>query len=379
MRPAWLEVNLDSLAHNLNLLRSKAGGVPAIGVIKANAYGHGAVEVGRELLRLGVWGLAVATVGEGRELRKAGLEAPILLMGSLHPDQAGEVIELGLIPTISTLESARALDVRARAWGRPVEVHLEFDTGMGRTGFPVEAASAVKEGLAQLAGLEVTGIYSHFADAEENPLWTEEQIANLAKVQAGFGPDYFYHLCNTAGTVNFPRVGLAAVRPGIGLYGLLPGLGLKPIARLLAKPTLVKQLPAGHKIGYGGLYTTQSEEWIATLPLGYADGMPRLLYNRATVKLLGTIETRLGEVETMRLECPVVGRISMDQITVKLPGPVGLDTVFEVTTADFDPTSSLWGWAELTGTVSYEPAVRLAARLPRVYLRGGVEVARVEG
>ncbi|MER3555113.1 MAG: alanine racemase [Meiothermus sp.] len=371
MRPAWLEVNLDSLAHNLNLLRSKAGNVPAIGVIKANAYGHGAVEIGKELVRLGVWGLAVATVEEARELRQARIEARILLMGSLHPTQADEVIELGLIPTLSTVESAEALDARARATGKKVEVHLEFDTGMGRTGFPVEDAHAVKKQHGRLEGLEVGGIYSHFADAEENLTWTEEQIANFAKVQAVFGPQQFYHLCNTAGTVNFPRMGLGAVRPGIGLYGLLPDLGLKPVARLLAKPTLVKQLPPGRRIGYGGLYTTQSDEWIATLPVGYADGMPRLLYNRATVRLLESLDANAV--------CPVVGRISMDQITVRLPGPVGLDTVFAIATADFDPRGSLWGWAELTGTVSYEPAVRLAARLPRVYLRGGVEVARQNG
>lgn len=368
MRPAWLEINLDSLAHNLNLLRSRAANVPAIGVVKANAYGHGAVEVGRELVRLGVWGLAVATVGEGGELRRAGMEARILLMGSLHPGQAEEAIEWGLIPSISTLESAQALDARARAAGMRAEVHLEFDTGLGRVGFPVVDAQAVKDGLERLPGIRVSGIYSHFADAEENSVWTEEQIVNFAKVRAVFGPQMFYHLSNTAGTVNFPHMGLGAVRPGIGLYGLLPGLGLKPIARLLAKPTLVKQLPGGHKIGYGGLYTTEEDEWIATLPAGYADGMPRLLYNRATVRLLGPDAV-----------CPVVGRISMDQITVRLPGPVGLDKVFAVATADFDPTSSLWGWAELTGTVSYEPAVRLAARLPRVYLRGGVEVARQDG
>jgi alanine racemase len=373
MRPAWLEVNLDSLAHNLCSLCARAGNVPAIGIVKANAYGHGAVEVGRELVRLGVWGLAVATVEEGRALRQAGIAARVLLLGSLHPEQAEAVLRWELIPSLSTLESAEALDAQARALGRRVEVHLEFDTGMGRTGFAVAEAAAVKERLGRYAGLEVGGVYSHFADAEENPLWTGEQITRFAEVQKVFGRGPLYHLCNTAGTVNFPHMGLGAVRPGIGLYGLSPGLGLKPIARLLAKPTLVKRLPAGHRIGYGGLYTTRGEEWIATLPVGYADGMPRLLYNRATVRLLDEPGGTAG------LECAVVGRISMDQITVRLPGPVDLNTLFEVASADFHPSGSLWGWAELTGTVSYEPAVRLAARLPRVYLRAGTEVARRDG
>lgn len=364
MRPAWLEINLDALAHNYNLLRSRAGNAQVIGVVKANAYGHGAVEVGKELLRLGAWGLAVATTDEARELRKAGIVARILLMGSLHPQQAREVVELDLVPSISTLESAEALN----ALGKPVTVHLEFDTGMSRVGFQPEEAPQVKERFLRYENLLVQGIYSHFADAEEDVLWTKEQIASFKQVQEVFGPGYFYHLCNTAGTFNFGEYGLSAVRPGIGLYGLLPHLGLKPIARLLAKPTQVKELPPGRRIGYSGLYTTQGREWIATLPVGYADGIPRLVFNRATVRYYP---------DDQPCTCPVVGRVSMDQITVKLPGPVGLEQVFEVVTPDFDPTSSLWGWAELTGTVSYEPAVRLAARLPRVYLRDGVEVARV--
>ncbi len=370
MRPAWLEVDFDALAHNFHLLRKSAGDVALIGVVKANAYGHGAVEVGKELLRLGAWGLAVATTHEARELRKAGIVARILLMGSLHPQQVGEVVELDLIPSISTLESAEALN----ALGKAVPVHLEFDTGMGRVGFQPEDAPLIKDHFVRYENLLIQGIYSHFADAEEDEPWTREQITQFQEVQKVFGPGYFYHLCNTAGTVNYGEYGLSAVRPGIGLYGLLPNLGLRPIARLLAKPTQVKLLPPGRRIGYSGLYTTQGLEWIATLPVGYADGMPRLVFNRATVRYYPEPEAENAEP----CICPVVGRVSMDQITVRIPTPVGLEQVFEVVTPDFSPTSSLWGWAELTGTVSYEQAVRLSQRLPRVYLRGGVEVARVE-
>jgi alanine racemase len=365
MRPAWLEINLDALAHNVALLRERVGGVALIGVVKADAYGHGSVEIGLELVRLGVWGLAVATVGEGRRLRRAGITAPVLLLGGLHPSQAGEVLEAGLIPSLSGLEAARALDQGARALGLRAQVQLKWDTGMGRVGFPWEEAAQVRWALEGLEGLEVGGHYSHFADAEGNEAWTRSQIAHFEVVRRVWGPGYFYHLCNTAGILNYPEAAYDAVRPGISLYGLWPGVGLKPIARLLARPTLVKCLPPGRSIGYGGLYTTGGHEWIATLPVGYADGMPRSLYNRATVRLNGQ-------------NYPVVGRISMDQITVRIPERVSLDCIFEVVTPDFDPGSSLCGWAELTGTVSYEPAVRLAARLPRVYLRGGVEVARVE-
>jgi alanine racemase len=375
MRPAWLEVNFDTLAHNLHALRAKAGNVPAVGVIKANAYGHGAVEVGKELLRLGVWGLAVATTGEAKELRKAGIVARVLLMGSLHPQQAAEVVELDLIPSVSTFDSAEALN----ALGKPVSVHLEFDTGMSRVGFRPEQAAEVRERFAGYYNLLVQGIYSHFADAEEDVAWTSEQIAQFRHVQAVFGEGYFYHLCNTAGTVNYSQMGLSAIRPGIGLYGLIPGWGVQPIARVLAKPTQIKLLPSGRKIGYNGLYTTTGEEWIATLPIGYADGMPRTVFNRATIKIRAPFEVQQGASDQdVVIPCPVVGRVSMDQITVRVPAPVSLDQVFEVASADFDPKSSIWGWAELVGTSSYEPAVRLAHRLPRVYLREGKEVARVE-
>ncbi|RDI96395.1 alanine racemase [Meiothermus sp. QL-1] len=367
MRPAWLEVNLDTLAQNYHRLRHKAEGAQVIGVVKANAYGHGAVEIGKELLRLGAWGLAVATPQEALELRKAGVVGRILLLGSLHPEQARTVVELELIPSLSTLESAEALN----ALGRPVPVHLEFDTGLGRVGFAPEEAPLVQERLASYENLLIQGIYTHFANAEEDEEGSRDQMARFERVRQVFGPGYLYHACNTAGTLRFGAYGLGAVRPGIGLYGLLPAEGLRPIARLLAKPTQVKRVPPGQKIGYGGAYTAQGEEWIATLPVGYADGMPRQVFGRATVRYQ-------PEGSPTPCVCPVVGRISMDQITVRLPGPVDLEQVFEVVTPDHSPTSSLWGWAELSGTTSYETAVRLSPRLPRVYLREGVEVARVE-
>lgn len=371
MRPVWLEINLDHLAYNLRLLREAAGGAQIIGVIKADAYGHGAAGVAHELVRLGVWGLAVATVEEGRHLRRSGIEAPVVLLGSHHPDQSPEVLAAGVIPTLSTLEAAAALNRAARVWGVVAEAHLKFDTGMGRIGFQAGEALAIKQRMREFPHVRVSGIYSHFASAEDDPDWTERQIAEFAVVRGVFGPGYLYHTSNTAAIFRAPHAAHDAVRPGIGLYGLLPGYGLRPVARLVAKPALVKCVPAGRRIGYGGVYTTAGEEWIATLPIGYADGMPRSLAGRATVRLLPCG----GQPP---VACPVVGMISMDQITVRLPGPVGLEQEFEVVSADFDPTSSLWGWAEQTGTISYEQAVRLSARLPRVYVRGGVEVSRSE-
>lgn len=364
MRPAWLEINLDALAHNLALLRKKAGGVPAIGVVKANAYGHGALEIGRELVRLGVWGLGVATVDEARALRQGGIGAPILLLGSLHPSQAAEVVPLDLVVTLSTLEAARALDQAAKGSGRTVEVHLKLDTGMHRVGFPWEEAKASLEAVHRLANLRVSGIYSHLASSDENAEQTGGQIQRMAWIREVLGDQYVYHLANSGGVLFHPQTALQAIRPGIALYGLVPGQGLKPVARMLAKPTLVKRVPAGERVGYGGTYTMEREGWIATLPVGYADGMPRALSNRGSVRLDGE-------------DFPIVGRVSMDQVTVLIPTRVDLGKTFEVLAADYS-SSSLVGWASLTDSVAYEPAVRLAQRLPRLYMRGGVQVAHSE-
>jgi alanine racemase len=364
MRPAWLEINLDALAHNLALLRQRAAGVPAIGVVKANAYGHGALEIGRELVRLGVWGLGVATVDEARALREGGIKAPILLLGSLHPSQAEEVLPLDLVVTLSTLEAAKALDAAAGAVGRRVEVHLKLDTGMNRVGFAWEEAKGSLEALQHLPNLRVSGIYSHLASSDEDVEQTRGQLQRMNWIREVLGGHYLYHLANSGGVLFHPETTLQAIRPGIALYGLVPDQGLKPVARLLAKPTLVKRVAAGERVGYGGTYTMAQEGWIATLPVGYADGIPRALSNRGQVRLEGT-------------NCPIVGRVSMDQTTVLIPGPVELHQVFEVIAADYSP-ASLVGWATLTDSVPYEPAVRLAPRLPRVYVRGGIEVAQTE-
>ena len=356
MRPAWLEINLESLAHNYAVLSQKNPNAKVIGIVKANGYGHGAVEIGRELLNLGAWGLGVATVGEVLELRSAGIESPVLLMGSLHPSSAKEAAEAGCIATISTLEAGDALNQQ----GRKTEVHLKFDTGMSRIGFQLEEMQKVKEAISSWNNLSVTGIYSHFADAESNFELTQIQIQHFSTIKKSFGPEYQYHLSNSAGCLAWPGVSGDFIRPGIALYGLAEGFGLKPIARLRAKPTLVKKLEPGRLVGYGATYQTQNEEWIATIPIGYADGYPRGLSNKAAVKLADQY-------------CDVVGRVSMDNITVKVEGEVSLEDVFEIATADFDPRTSVCGWAQMTDTISYEPAVRFAVRLPRIFV-GGVQM-----
>lgn len=359
MRSAWLEIDLGNLAHNLKQLQQASGQLSFIGVVKANAYGHGAVAIGRELLRLGAWGLAVATVQEGLELRQAGLEGRILLLGSLHPAEAAEALQAGLIASLSTPEAAQALNQAAAKLGQAAPVHLEVDTGMHRTGFPWSQAAQWKERLAGWPNLALSGVYSHFASADEDPAFTQLQTERFLAVQQVFGPQVMYHLGNSPGALGFNQSTLQAIRPGIALYGLMEGYNLRPLARLLAKPTLVKPVEANEPIGYGGTYRTPQRQWVATLPIGYADGLPRALSNQ-------------GRVWLGHLPCPILGRVSMDQITVGLPHQVSLDTVFTVITPNFDPHSSLAAWARMSHTIPYEMAVRLSPRLPRLYLGGEV-------
>ncbi|WP_243093987.1 alanine racemase [Thermus thalpophilus] len=345
---AWMEVDLKALWANWRFLSARAKG-EVIPVLKADAYGHGALPLARFLFQKGARRVAVAAVGEGRALREGGVEGEVLLLGSLHPLEAEEALRWGLTPTLSTLEAARALAGRARALGLTPRAHLKVDTGMNRVGFPWEEALPALRAVEAL-GIRVEGVYSHLATAGEDAAFVEVQRRRFQEVRKALGEGYFYHLENSLGLLLH---GGENVRVGLALYGLVPGFGLKPILRLLARPTLVKRLKAGDRVGYGGEYVARGGEWLATLPVGYADGLPR-----------GAVAWVRGPSGAL---CPVAGRISMDQTTVLLPGPVGLEAVFEVLSPDFGPTGLL-AWAEARGTIPYEVAVHLSRRLPRFYL-----------
>jgi len=353
MRPTWLEIDLNALAHNYELLASRAPRSRLIAVVKANAYGHGAVPVVRHLRELGVDIFAVATSGEAAELRQAGINEPILLLGALHPSNAADVARAGAMPSITQLEAARAFAAAAPG----AKIHLKVDSGMGRVGVPPAGLAELVAGVEEL-GLEVAGIYTHFAVADEDPRETKRQLdAFMAAVNA-LPRRYPLHVANSAALLTGVGLEFDFVRPGLALYGLSPDMksdfGLRPVLSWKARPTQVKRPPAGHGVGYGLTYRASGDEWIATLPFGYADGFFRALSNQGWIKYSGGYAR-------------VVGRVSMDQTTVSLPEPVGLDEVFEVVTPDLDPRTSLTGRARQLGTINYELATALSARLPRIY------------
>ncbi len=352
-----------ALRRNLELLRAHAGQRRVIAVVKADAYGHGAVAVARALVDAGAHALAVATLAEACELRAAGLAVPIVLLEGLHaPAEADEIAAHHLIPLVGALWSFEPLRAAASRAGRTLPVQLKVDSGMGRLGLLPEQLDAALEELRHSPGLELTGFASHLADAE-NPgsaslVRQRERFAQLlARVQAaGLHPSWI-HLDSSAGILHGPTPGTTAVRPGIALYGVDPtsrGAALAPVMSLFTRVLRAADLPAGTPIGYGGDYVTPCATRILTLPIGYADGLPRAAGGRFSAAVGG-------------VRVPLVGRVSMDLATLDAgPGATARegDRVL-LFGSDAGLTIRVEELARATGTIAYEILVRIGPRVPR--------------
>lgn len=369
--PVWAEVDLKAIAHNVQQIRRLVSPrAEVMAVVKANAYGHGAVEVARTALASGAGRLAVARVNEAEKLREAGIGAPILLLGYTPPGQFPDVLRLALGQTVYDPAMAGALNELAGRKGGRVAVHIKIDTGMGRLGFPAERTSR-KEILqiARLPHLEVEGIFTHFATADSRDkgyaLEQLERFLDFLDALRKEGLEVpFRHCANSAAIIDLPQSHLDLVRPGIAIYGLYPSgevqrsrLHLKPAMALKAKVAQVKKVPAGFKISYGATYATPAPTVIATLPVGYADGYTRLLSSR-------------GEVLIHGRKAPVVGRVCMDQCMIDV-GHVpdvfpGDEVVFFGRQGEAVlPVEEV---AEAIGTINYEVVCMVSGRVPRVYL-----------
>ena len=353
------EVSLGAIRRNLARLRALAG-VPVLAPVKADAYGHGLVPVARELERAGVAGLAVATGGEALTLREAGVAADLLLTTPPPPRRLPELVAAGVTFTLSTLEDAERLATEARAQGRRARVHLKLNTGLNRLGARPEDAGPL---LARLdrGALELEGVFTHLVDSEDLvPAHAGRQLERFRAFLAEHEPAVRYrHAANTGALLN-PSLDASfdLVRPGIGLYGYPPGpdlasvLELEPAMRLVAWVSLVKTVPAGEVASYNATWTAERDTTLATLRIGYADGLPRTLSNRGLAVLAGEVR-------------PFVGRVCMDQILVDATGldvRAGDDAVIlgpgRVTAETV---------ASLAGTNSYEILTGVGARVPREY------------
>jgi alanine racemase len=366
-RPTAAHIDLAALEHNYREAVRCADGRKVLVVVKARAYGHGAATVARHLLKQGADMLGVAIVEEGRELREAGISAPVLVMGPLFPGQAAAVVASGLTPAVYSMPFALALSQAARERNTRVSVHVKIDTGMGRIGIPPETAPDFIADLERLGNIDVEGLMTHFADADlRDKAFASKQMDRfeaLLKTLDDRGTRIpLRHAANSAAVLDFRRALFTMVRPGLMLYGYNPleaGLDkadLMPVLSLVTRIAFLKHVPAGVPISYGRTFTTRRESLIATLPIGYADGYSRGLSNK-------------GEALVRGARAPIVGRVCMDMCMIDVTGVPGVREGDEVALIGGQGRERITAdeLAEKTGTISYEVLCGIGARVPRIY------------
>jgi alanine racemase len=371
-RPVWAEIDLDALAHNLRLLAARAAPARVFAVVKANAYGHGAVACGRAALEAGAAALAVICLDEAEELRRAGVEAPILVVGHTPAADAARAVALRVAPTVGAPELVEALSAAARARGATVAVHLEVETGLNRHGLPPDACIALAERARQLPGVVVQGLFTHFAAAEEgDQRFTRRQFEVLREVSARLPWVPERHCSASASVLLDHEMALDAVRTGLSLYGYRPApwcgtdADLRPVMSLRSRVARVLEIEPGSTVGYGRTWAAARRSRIGLVMCGYADGYRRGFSNRAHVVVRGR-------------RAPVVGRVAMDMCMVDLTAVPGASVGDVVTLLGRDGEEKVDAdeLAALENTISWEILAGITARVPRLYLRGG-EVAEV--
>jgi alanine racemase len=361
MRPTWAEINLDSLKSNfLQTKRVIGNNVGVISIVKADAYGHGAVALGKALIGSGSDMLGVATVEEALELRESQIHAPITLLGGIQPEEAKSAIKNGLTPSLFSIPSAQAINKYAEKMSKRVKYHLKIDTGMNRLGVDSGEICDFLNQLSSFKNLEMEGVFTHFANADGGARdFTLNQISTFKAIlsligQAGFYPKYI-HSANSAAIQRFRESHMNLVRPGIMLYGSgrIGNCDLKPVMSLKTRVIQVKRIPSGTPVSYGGTFVTTKPTTIATLPIGYADGYMRRLSNRARVSIRGTT-------------APVVGTVCMDLIMVDVTEVPGVGVGDEVVIFG-DGRVSVEDVARWADTIPYEILSTIGKRVRRVY------------
>jgi alanine racemase len=367
LRPAWVDVDLDALLANLAAIRRRAPGMRTLAVVKADAYGHGAVGVSRALERAGVEWLGVALLEEGAELRRAGIALPILVLGTARPAKIALYRRYRLTPTVSSLAELALWRQWVAGEVEPQAVHLKVDTGMGRLGIALDEVPAALAALRAEPRLRLAGLLSHFAEADDpesprNPAQESRFLAVLAQLAPAEREGIEVHMANSAAALSRPSARFTLGRLGIALYGVDPlarAADLAPVMSVVARIVQVREVPAGTPLSYGGRTVTRRRSRIAVLPVGYADGYAWRLTGRAEALVRGR-------------RVPVAGSVTMDMTLLDLTesgGEVGEEVVLlgrqggeEVSAVEL---------ARHAGTISWEILCHLGLRLPRRYLRDG--------
>lgn len=367
-------IDLDAIKYNVNRIKQcKSKNAMLMGVVKAGAYGHGADVLAHELETMGFDWFAVATADEGIELRNSGVEKPILVLGYCDDLQYPELIEWEITPTIYSYEMAEALNQAAKAAGKVVNIHIKIDTGMGRIGFLVEDQTIETIRLINaMENIHIQGLFTHFACADMlDKKHVEQQIDKFHWIiekldKVGVSVE-ICHCSNSASIMELPSEHMNMVRAGIILYGLYPSdevdknsLDLRPVMSLYSHVVHLKEVAEGVSIGYGATYITKRVTRVATIPVGYADGYPRSLSNKASVLIRGK-------------RAPIIGRICMDQFMVDVTDieDVAMGDVVTLVGNDGDEIISVEEVAEMAGSFNYEFICGVSWRVPRVYCKNG--------
>ncbi|MGM0602435.1 MAG: alanine racemase [Bacillota bacterium] len=369
VRPAWLEINLDNYGHNIKLIKDLLYEDTLLtAVVKADAYGHGAVEISKKALESGADRLAVAILDEAEELRKSDLpDIPILILGWTPKEQYERVVKHNLIQTIYSYQNALALNEAAEKLGRKAKIHIKIDTGMSRIGIkPKQGLEFVKK-VNGLSNLTVEGIYTHFSSADEADKEFTFQQFNLfkdliSKLEKNGINIPVKHVANSAATIDMPELQMDMVRAGIISYGLWPSkevkrkIDLKAVMSLKSRLAHIKTVERGTPISYGRTYVTDKKSKIGTIPLGYADGYSRLLSSNFEIIVNGK-------------RVPIIGRICMDQFMVDLSGINSVKKGDVVTLLGEDNGEIITAdeMAEKLDTINYEIVSSFTKRLPRIY------------
>lgn len=380
-RPTVGIVDLDALTTNVHAIRSIIGPrVRLMAVVKANGYGHGAVPIAKGALASGCDELAVATVDEGVQLRQAGIDAPILVMSPLGARERTRALgsNLAIVVSDSGFAHALAADAKMMLTKEPVSVHLKIDTGMNRFGVSPDHVVETAQAILSHPELRLDGVMTHMASADgPDPAITRSQNIvfdqTIAALQEAGIETTGHHAGNSATTLRFPEYHRDRVRIGVALYGLRPDVDfvlpgpLKPILTIHSRVSRIHDIHAGDGVSYGRIYIADRTERVGLVPLGYADGYPRALSSNVWMGIKG-------------VRAEQVGRICMDQTIVRLPEGVevalgDLITVVGNGAPEYDPAPTLDDLARLANTISYDVSTGLAARLPRLYVRGGDVVA----
>lgn len=371
----WAEISLDRLRSNYRIIRGSAASARVMAAIKADAYGHGAIEVARTLEAEGIYMFGVASVEEGMELRQAGIKSRILALSPILYDQIDAALEHDIIPTISELGFIDALETKLKEHNRPCLVHVEVDTGMTRTGFALNEAKQALDRISASPRIRIDGLFSHFPLADKNGSFTRKQIDDFNRFLQDLKPsgiDYgAVHMANSSGIFRWPDAHYDLVRPGIALYGLRssPDVsyagGFAPVMELKTRVVNIRTVGANTPVSYGHAYVTQRRSTIATISMGYGDGYPRLLSHK-------------GAVLVHEKKVPIVGTICMD-LTM-----IDVTDLADVRVGDIVTVIGREGGSEITAeecaakanTIVYEITSGIGPRVARVFTSGG-EIVKV--